>query len=152
MAELIVAGRGGNPVDVLVGHNIRIHRLDRGLSQTQLASHIGVTFQQVQKYENGVNRIGSGRLFEIAEVLGVPISSFFEGAGYSADEPARLSPIAMLAEPYALRLLKAFREIADPELRRLLVEVSEKFAVKLNAPVLRKPREHRRTTRPRRSR
>jgi transcriptional regulator with XRE-family HTH domain len=149
---LIVAGRGGNPVDVLVGHNIRIHRLDRGLSQTQLANHIGVTFQQVQKYENGVNRIGSGRLFEIADVLGVSVRSFFEGADYSADDRARLSPIAMLAEPYALRLLKAFREIADPELRRLLVEVSEKFAVDLNAPVSRKPRERSRTTRPRRSR
>jgi hypothetical protein len=98
------------------------------------------------------NRIGSGRLFEIAEVLGVSVSSFFDGADYSADDRARLSPIAMLAEPYALRLLKAFREIADPELRRLLVEVSEKFAVDLNAPVSRKPRERSRTTRPRRSR
>jgi transcriptional regulator with XRE-family HTH domain len=147
-----VAERGGNPVDVLVGYNIRIHRLDHGLSQTELANHIGVTFQQVQKYENGVNRIGSGRLFRIAEVLGVPVSSFFEGADYSGGGSARLSPIAMLAEPYALRLLKAVREITDPELQRLLVEVSEKFAVNLNAPVSREPREHRRSTRPRRSR
>src|SRR5215472_3538663 len=102
-----MAGRGGNPVDVLVGRNIRIHRLDRGLSQTDLGNHIGVTFQQVQKYENGVNRVGSGRLFKIAEALGVPVSGFFEGANYSGDKSARNSPIAMLAEPYALRLLKA---------------------------------------------
>jgi hypothetical protein len=56
-------------------------------------------------------------------VLGVPVGNFFEGADYAADEPARLSPVAMLAEPYTLRLLKAVREIADPELRRLLVVV-----------------------------
>ena len=147
-----MVGRGGNLVDVLVGRNIRIHRLDRGLSQTDLANHIGVTFQQVQKYENGVNRVGSGRLFKIAEVLGVPVSNFFEGADYSGEQPARNSPIAMLSEPYALRLLKAVRDIADPELRRLLVEVSEKFAAKLNVPISRKPREQRRSTRPRRSR
>jgi transcriptional regulator with XRE-family HTH domain len=147
-----VAGRGSNPVDVLVGRNIRIHRLDRGMSQTELGNHIGVTFQQVQKYENGVNRIGSGRLFKIADVLGVPVSSFFEGADYSGDEPARDSPLAMLAEPYALRLLKAVCDITDPELRRVLVEVAEKFAAKLNTPVLRKRKEHRRSTRSRRSR
>jgi transcriptional regulator with XRE-family HTH domain len=147
-----VAGRGGNPVDLLVGRNIRVHRLDRGLSQTELANHIGVTFQQVQKYENGLNRVGSGRLFKIAEVLGVPVNIFFEGADYSGDELGRNSPIAMLAEPYALRLLKAVRDIADPELRRLLVEVAEKFAAKLRAPVSRKPTEHRRSTRSRRSR
>jgi transcriptional regulator with XRE-family HTH domain len=101
-----LAGRRGNSVDVL-GRNIRIHRFDRGLSRTELADHIGVTFQQAQKYENGVNRVGSGRLFKIAEVLGVPVSCFFEGAEYSGDEPTRKSPIAMLAEPYALRFLKS---------------------------------------------
>jgi transcriptional regulator with XRE-family HTH domain len=147
-----VSGRGGNPVDLLVGRNIRIHRLDRGLSQTELANHIGVTFQQVQKYENGINRVGSGRLFKIAEVLGVPVNIFFEGANYSCDELGRSSPVAMLAEPYALRLLKAVRDIADPEFRRLLVEVAEKFAAKLRTPVSRKPREHGRSTRSRRSR
>lgn len=146
-----MAGRGGNPVDMLVGRNIRIHRLERGLSQTDLGNRIGVTFQQVQKYENGVNRVGSGRLFKIAEVLGVPVSSLFEGADFSGDEPAD-SPIAMLAEPYAMRLLKAVRDIADPEVRRSLVGVAEQFAAKLNTPVSRKPREHRRNTRSRRSR
>lgn len=147
-----MAGRGGSPVDALVGRNIRIHRLDRGLSQTELGNHIGVTFQQVQKYENGVNRVGSGRLFKIAEVLGVPVSGFFDGADYSGDETVRNSPVAMLAEPYALRLLKAVRDIADPELRRSLVEVAEKFAAKLNTPASRKPREHRLSPRSRRSR
>jgi transcriptional regulator with XRE-family HTH domain len=126
-----MAGRGRNPVDILVGRNIRIHRLDQGLSQTELGKHIGVTFQQVQKYENGVNRVGSGRLFKIAGVLGVPVSTFFDGADTLEEKSLKSSPVAMLAEPYALRLLRAFSEISDSELRRSLVEMAEKFAAKL---------------------
>jgi transcriptional regulator with XRE-family HTH domain len=129
-----MAGRGRNPVDILVGRNIRIHRLDQGLSQTELGKHIGVTFQQVQKYENGVNRVGSGRLFKISAVLGVPVSTLFDGADGLDDKSVNASPIAMLAEPYALRLLRAFSDICDPELRRSLVEMAEKFAAKLAAP------------------
>src|SRR5215475_3847613 len=131
---VMMAGRGRNPVDVLVGRNIRIHRLDRGLSQTELGKHIGVTFQQVQKYENGVNRVGSGRLFKIAGVLAVPVSTFFDGADTLDEKSFKASPIAMLAEPYALRLLRAFSDIVDPELRRSLVEMAEKFAAKLQTP------------------
>jgi hypothetical protein len=101
---------------------------------------LGSLFSGCKKYANGVNRIGSGRRFKIAEALGVPVSSFFEGADYAAGEPARLSPVAMLAEPCALRNLTAVREIADPELRRLLVRRFEKFVVNLNAPASRKPR------------
>ena len=147
-----MAGRGGNPVDVLVGRNIRIHRLDRGLSQTELGKHIGVTFQQVQKYENGVNRVGSGRLFKIAEVLGVPVSTLFNGADQSHETVAGNSPIAMLAEPYALRLLKAVSEIVDPEVRRSLVEVAEKFAAGLNASTARKSKDRGRGSRGKSSR
>jgi len=133
-----MAGRGRNPVDVLVGQNIRIHRLDKGLSQTELGKHIGVTFQQVQKYENGVNRVGSGRLFKIAGVLGVAVSTFFDGADQTDEKSLKTSPTAMLAEPYALRLLRAFSDIADPELRRSLVEMAEKFAAKLQTTPARK--------------
>ena len=64
-----------DPVDVEVGHRIRIQRLSRGMSQTALANHLGVTFQQVQKYEKGVNRVGAGRLTRIAEVLGIPLGT-----------------------------------------------------------------------------
>src|SRR2546427_5043860 len=67
-------------VDVEVGQRIRIQRNALGLSQTELANALGVTFQQVQKYEKGVNRVGAGRLARIADTLGVPISFFFEGA------------------------------------------------------------------------
>jgi transcriptional regulator with XRE-family HTH domain len=139
----MMAGRGRNPVDVLVGRNIRIHRLDRGLSQTELGKHIGVTFQQVQKYENGVNRVGSGRLFKIAGVLGAPVSIFFDGADQLDEKTFKTSPIAMLAEPYALRLLRAFSDIVDPELRRSLVEMAEKFAAKLQTTPAKKSKESR---------
>jgi transcriptional regulator with XRE-family HTH domain len=64
-----------DPVDIEVGHRIRIERLARGLSQTALANQLGVTFQQVQKYEKGVNRVGAGRLTKIAEVLGIEVSN-----------------------------------------------------------------------------
>ena len=70
--------RRRDTVDTLVGQNIRIIRQDRGMSQTELGRKIDVTFQQVQKYENGTNRVGSGRLFKIASTFGVPITAFFE--------------------------------------------------------------------------
>jgi transcriptional regulator with XRE-family HTH domain len=64
-------------IDIFVGEQLRFSRMTRGLSQTALGNAVGVTFQQVQKYERGTNRIGASRLFAIAQVLGVPISSFF---------------------------------------------------------------------------
>ena len=74
-----MARRRDDVVDVLVGRNIRILRKQRRMSQTDLANKIGVTFQQVQKYENGTNRIASGRLFQIAKLLDVPVQALFEG-------------------------------------------------------------------------
>src|SRR5215831_21077203 len=109
-----MAGRGRNPVDVLVGRNIRIHRLDAGLSQTDLGKHIGVTFQQVQKYENGANRVGSGNLFKIANALNLPVGALFQGIDDKSSKSIDASPIALLAQPYALRLLRAFAQIDDP--------------------------------------
>jgi predicted transcriptional regulator len=78
--ESAVAKRSPLPIDVLVGQNIRICRLQKGLSQGELGRRIGVTFQQVQKYEKGANRVGASRLTQIADVLGVPIPSKREGA------------------------------------------------------------------------
>jgi transcriptional regulator with XRE-family HTH domain len=129
-----MSGRGRSHVDKLVGQNIRIHRLDRGLSQTELGKHVGVTFQQVQKYENGTNRVGSGNLFTIAGALNVPVSTLYEGVDQVDEMSADGSPIALLAEPYALRLLQAFGDIEDPELRKSLVEMAETFSAKLKTP------------------
>src|SRR5262245_52154816 len=78
-----------DPVDVEVGQRIRIQRLQSGLSQTSLAEQLGVTFQQVQKYEKGVNRVGAGRLTKIAKVLDVPVSSFFGAHDTSSVEIGR---------------------------------------------------------------
>lgn len=78
------------PVDVAVGRNVRLWRMARGLSQAQLAQRLGVTFQQLQKYEVGANRVGTGRLVKVAAVLRVPITALFEGTE-AADPPARCS-------------------------------------------------------------
>src|SRR5947209_2670874 len=105
-------------IDIEVGQRIRIQRLALGLSQTELAERIGVTFQQVQKYEKGANRVGAGRLTQIAKVLSVTVGSFFDGRE-AIDKVARQgfrSPLAAMAQPYAYRLLRAYSTIADPDL------------------------------------
>src|ERR1700693_682695 len=90
-------------VDVAVGRNICIRRMAKGLSQSQLGKRIGVTFQQVQKYEKGTNRIGGGRRVRIAQSLEVPVTALFEGVDGvpAADAPARLR---LIADRRALRL------------------------------------------------
>ena len=121
-----------DPVDVEVGHRIRIERLSRGLSQTALANQLGVTFQQVQKYEKGVNRVGAGRLTKIAEVLGVPVSTFFSGKEVLESEQGRqgddTSPLKLLTVSGAFRLLRAYADIEDNNLRRSIVDLVEQIS------------------------
>ena len=121
-----------DPVDIEVGHRIRIERLSRGLSQTALANQLGVTFQQVQKYEKGVNRVGAGRLTKIAEVLGVQVSTFFAGNQIIADEQTNEagepSPLKLLTVSGAFRLLRAYAEIEDGTLRRSIVDLVEQIS------------------------
>src|SRR5215813_11064910 len=81
-----------NPIDVQVGNRVRIRRMLIGMSQERLGDLLGLTFQQVQKYEKGVNRIGAGRLFEIARILGVPIDFFYDGVGASTENNAEAAP------------------------------------------------------------
>ncbi|HEV3396754.1 MAG TPA: helix-turn-helix transcriptional regulator [Xanthobacteraceae bacterium] len=117
-------------IDVEVGQRIRIQRLAAGLSQSELAERIGVTFQQVQKYEKGMNRVGAGRLTKIARVLNVPVGSFFDGR--ETIEQVALqgmdSPLAAMAQPYAYRLLRAYSTISDPGLRQTIVDFVERTA------------------------
>lgn len=101
---------------------------DSGVVQTELGRKIDVTFQQVQKYENGTNRIGSGRLFKIASTFEVPITAFFEGTHETAHGDVGPSPVAMLAEPFALRLLQSFCAVENMDLRRSLAELAEQLA------------------------
>src|SRR5436305_11846343 len=75
-----------NPIDVQVGNRVRIRRMLIGMSQERLGDLLGLTFQQVQKYEKGVNRIGAGRLFEVSRILNVPVDFFYEGLSGAADQ------------------------------------------------------------------
>jgi transcriptional regulator with XRE-family HTH domain len=115
-----VAKRSPLPIDVLVGQNIRICRLQKGLSQGELGRRIGVTFQQVQKYEKGANRVGASRLTQIADVLGVPIPTLFDGAPTAGQAAPEQSPRYLLAKPHSLRLLQGFDRI-DNDATRLAV-------------------------------
>jgi transcriptional regulator with XRE-family HTH domain len=117
-------------IDVEVGQRIRIQRLAAGISQSELAERIGVTFQQVQKYEKGMNRVGAGRLTKIARVLNVPIGSFFDGREeiQQVELQGFESPLAAMAQPYAYRLLRAYAAISDPDLRQTIVEFVERTA------------------------
>ena len=112
-------------IDKLIAHNIRLLRLDRKMSQTELAKNLNVSFQQVQKYEKGTNRVGSGRLYKIAAVLGAPVSALFEGADDPAAVDGAQSPAALLVQPYALRMVQAFTAIENDDLRRTILELVE---------------------------
>ena len=124
-----MARRGPDAVDKLVGRNIRVLRLAKELSQTELADGLGITFQQVQKYEKGTNRVGSGRLLKISAVLGVKITDFFEGTDRPHDT-ARTSVFEQLAQPEAFRLVQAFSGVDRPNIRRTLVRLIEQIAAK----------------------
>jgi len=120
-----------DPVDIEVGHRIRIERLARGLSQTALANQLGVTFQQVQKYEKGVNRVGAGRLTKIAEVLGIEVSTFFGAKEMGVEgvkESGEASPLKLLTVSGAFRLLRAYGDIEDSNLRRAIVHLVEQIS------------------------
>lgn len=120
------------PVDKHVGSRIRMRRLMLGMSQTTLATALGLTFQQVQKYEKGTNRVSASRLQHIATFLEVPIPFFFEGASHSsgtsnrmADAPSPAYVSDFLATSDGLSLTKAFMKIEDAKLRRCIVRLVE---------------------------
>jgi len=129
-------------IDAAVGRNLRIRRMAKGLSQAQLAKGLGVTFQQVQKYENGTNRIGSGRILRIAQILEIPISALFDGieGGPFADQVSRSG---LIADRRALRLAQAFDLLEDPVLRVLLIELVEMTAAVTPRPARRRRRRRR---------
>jgi transcriptional regulator with XRE-family HTH domain len=120
--------RGGDPRDAEIGQRVRALRLQRGLSQTELGQLISVTFQQVQKYEKGANRISAGRLQRIAEVLGVPVAYFF--AGPEDKEAADGAPDEgrFLQSEGALRLARAYARIREPGIRLQLLRLTEAIA------------------------
>ena len=118
------SNKSANRVDKLVGRNIRVHRLVRGLTQEALGEKLGVTFQQIQKYEKGTNRVGSGRLYQIAALLEVPVTAFFEG-GETQSAVRNSSPYDLLADPVSLRMVQAFSELSDQKTRRAVLALVE---------------------------
>jgi transcriptional regulator with XRE-family HTH domain len=122
-----LSAKAPSATDAAVGRNVRIRRLAKGLSQSELGERLGVTFQQVQKYEKGTNRIGSGRLAQIADVLEVTVASLFEGA---AGEPPgdTAVPLHLIAHSHSLRLAQAFATIEEPAMRLSIVEMVEALA------------------------
>jgi len=129
-----MATKAPNPVDRHVGSRVRMRRMMMGMSQEKLGDAIGLTFQQVQKYEKGTNRIGASRLQQISRTLQVPVSFFFEGAPMEAggpDESDAPSPSFVsdfLASADGLALTRAFMQIKDSKLRRRIVDLVEGIA------------------------
>ncbi|ODR99901.1 Cro/Cl family transcriptional regulator [Methyloceanibacter methanicus] len=127
-----MAGKKPNPIDVHVGSRVRLRRMLLGMSQERLGNSMGLTFQQVQKYEKGANRIGASRLYHISKILDVPVGFFFEEAPV-LDEP---TPTPGMAEPESeafileflntregLELNRSFTKIADATVRKSVVDL-----------------------------
>lgn len=131
----MMAKKAPNPTDKHVGARVRMRRMMLGMSQEKLGDALGLTFQQVQKYEKGANRIGASRLQQIAHILQVPVSFFFDGAPSvpglqtegmaEAPSPAYVSDF--LATSDGLALTKAFMRIKDAKLRRRIVDLVEQM-------------------------
>jgi len=133
----MIAKKAPNPIDKHVGSRVRMRRMMLNMSQEKLGDALGLTFQQVQKYEKGTNRIGASRLQQISHILQVPVSFFFDGAPTvpgapradgvgEAPSPAYVSDFLATAD--GLALTKAFMRIGDTKLRRRIVELVEQIA------------------------
>jgi len=130
--EKLIIRKAPNPVDRHVGSRVRMRRVLVGLSQEKLGEALGLTFQQVQKYEKGTNRIGASRLQQMSRILGVPVEYFFEGAPQTIERMASsgfedngsTAYVAdFLATNEGIQLNKAFVRISDPKLRRRVVDL-----------------------------
>jgi transcriptional regulator with XRE-family HTH domain len=134
---MMVEKKAPNPIDKHVGSRVRMRRMMLSMSQEKLGDALGLTFQQVQKYEKGTNRIGASRLQQISNILQVPVEFFFEGAqniagaprpeGF-ADAPSPAYVADFLASSDGLALTKAFMRISDLKLRRRIVDLVEQIA------------------------
>ncbi len=126
-----MAGKKPNPVDIHVGSRVRLRRMLLGMSQERLGNAMGLTFQQVQKYEKGVNRIGASRLFHISKILDVPVQFFFEEAPQTdgatvagmAEPESETFILEFLNSREGLELNRAFVKISDPKVRKSVVDL-----------------------------
>ena len=124
-----------HPIDVHVGGRVRMRRMLVGMSQERLGEQLGLTFQQVQKYEKGTNRIGASRLFEISGILGVPVAFFYEGLNIDAKAAPGMAEAAqqgfdatLMTSADGLQLNRAFFRIKDSAVRRRLIDLVKAIA------------------------
>ena len=119
-----------DPVDLYVGARIRARRLLIGMNQETLARKLELTFQQVQKYEGGANRVSASRLSQIANILGVPISYFFNDLEPDGGEPSQRDAESRerLQRPETIELIRSYYAISDPETRRQFLEMVKTVA------------------------
>ncbi|MBW3097650.1 helix-turn-helix domain-containing protein [Pseudohoeflea coraliihabitans] len=125
-----------NPIDVHVGSRVRLRRTMLGMSQEKLGEALGITFQQIQKYEKGTNRVGASRLQNISTILNVPVSFFFEDApsdvgtaqGGMAEANSSNYVVDFLSSSEGLQLNRAFVKIGDPKVRRKIVDLVKVLA------------------------
>ncbi len=124
-----------HPVDIHVGSRVRLRRIELGMSQEKLAAELGLTFQQVQKYERAANRISASRLYHIGKVLDVKVPFFYEGysdagslSGF-AEPPAEAFQSDLLQRRDTIELVNAFYAIDNPTLRRQLLDLAQGLAV-----------------------
>jgi transcriptional regulator with XRE-family HTH domain len=108
-----------HPVDVHVGKRVRHRRWMVGMTQQQLAEKVGIKFQQIQKYETGMNRISASRLWDISDALGVSISFFFDGLDSKSGAQAQDGPMDLMADKEALELVRSYYAIPETQRRRL---------------------------------
>jgi len=128
-----------NPIDAHVGGRIRLRRNMLSMSQERLGESLGITFQQIQKYEKGTNRVGASRLQAIAGILGVPVSFFFEDApgseshvnGGFAEETVNSNMMDFCGSTEGLQLNRAFVKIPDPKVRRKIIELVRTLGAEL---------------------
>ncbi len=125
MPRRTVAEHGPHPVDVHVGGRVRLRRTLLGMSQTDLGKALGVTFQQIQQYERGTNRIGASRLYQLCHVLDVPIEYFFEEL---EDNTSRRSPEDVEAKTETMKLVRAYYHIRDPKVRKAVFALTKAMA------------------------
>ena len=122
--------KSADNIDAYIGSRVRLRRITVGISQEHLGDALGLTFQQIQKYEKGQNRIGAGRLYRIAQILSAPVEFFFEGLPPSAPKPdadlvvARNAELqAFIASPDGHALALAFQKIRDQATRRRIIDL-----------------------------
>jgi transcriptional regulator with XRE-family HTH domain len=120
--------RRPNAMDVQVGQSIRAHRLIAGMSQDELGGHLGISFQQIQKYEKGKNRVGAGRLSQIADLFDVPIDALFEAHADTARGNGRAAPVRLVPDRSTLRLLTSYSAITDRTMRRNIIQLIDGIA------------------------